>query len=59
MGNGGITMEKIQWSEHDPSIMECWKSLRSGLRMFLHVVSNATDILVEHFSSMDLAKLEG
>ena len=56
VGNGGITMEKIQWSEHDPSIMECWKSLRSGLRMFLHTVSNAIDILVEHFSSMDLAK---
>ena len=56
-GNGGITMEKIQWSEHDPSIMECWKSLRSGLRMFLHAVSNAIDILVEHFSSMDLAKV--
>ena len=36
---------------------ECWKSLRSGLRMFLHAVSNAIDILVEHFSSMDLAKV--
>ena len=38
-GNGGIMMEKIQWSEHDPSIMESWKSLRSGLRMFLPAVS--------------------
>ena len=57
MGNGGITMENIQWSEHDPSIMESWKSLRSGLRMFLHAVSNAIDILVEHFSLMDLAKV--
>ena len=53
---GGIMMEKIQWSEHDPSIMESWKSLRSGLRMFLYAVSNAIDILVEHFSSIDLAK---
>ena len=53
----GIKMEKIQWSEHDQSIMECWKSLRSGLRMFLHAVSNAIDILVEHFSSIDLAKV--
>ena len=50
-------MEKIQWSEHDPSIMESWKSLRSGLRMFLHAVSNAIDILVEHFSSIYLAKV--
>ena len=55
--DGGITMEKIQWSEHDPSIMESWKSLRSGLRMFLHAVSNAIDILVEHFSSIYLAKV--
>ena len=52
-GNGVIMMENIQWSEHDPSIMESWKSLR----MFLHAVSNAIDILVEHFSSMDLAKV--
>ena len=56
-GNGGIMMENIQWSEHDPSIMESWKSLRSGLRMILHAVSNAIDILVEHFSLMDLAKV--
>ena len=55
--DGGITMQKIEWSEHDPSIMESWKSLRSGLRMFLHAVSNATDILGEHFSSIDLAKV--
>ena len=55
--DGGIKMEKNQWSEHDQSIMECWKSLRSGLRMFLHAVSNATDILVEHLSSIDLAKV--
>ena len=55
--DGGITMEKFQRSEHDPSIMESWKSPRSGLRMFLHAVSNAIDILVEHFSSMDLAKV--
>ena len=55
--DGGIKMERIQWSEHDQSIMECWKSLRSGLRMFLHAVSNAIDILVEHFSSIDLAKV--
>ena len=55
--DGGIKMEKIQWSEHDQSIMECWKSLRSGLRMFLHAVSNAIDILVEHFSSINLAKV--
>ena len=55
--DGGITMQKIQRSEHDQSIMECWKSLRSGLRIFLHAVSNAIDILVEHFSSMDLAKV--
>ena len=54
---GGIMMEKIQWSEHDPSIMESWKSLRSGIRMFLYAVSNAIDILVEHFSSIDLAKV--
>ena len=50
-------MQKIQWSEHDESIIECWKSLRSGLRMFLHAVSTAIDILVEHFSSMDFAKV--
>ena len=50
-------VQKIQWSEHDQSIIECWKSLRSGLRMFLHAVSTAIDILVEHFSSMDLAKV--
>ena len=50
-------MEKIKWSEHDPSIMESWKSLRSRLRIFLHAVSNAIDILVEHFSSIDLAKV--
>ena len=37
--------------------MKSSKSLRSGLRMFFHVVSNAIDILVEHFSSMDLAKV--
>ena len=37
--------------------MESWKSLRSGLRMFLHVVSNAIDYLVKHFSLMDLAKV--
>ena len=37
--------------------MECWKSLRSGIRMFLHLLSNAIDILVEHFSSIDLAKV--
>ena len=37
--------------------MECWKSLRSGLRMFLYAVSNAIDILVEHFSLIDLAKV--
>ena len=55
--DGGITMQQIQWSEHDKSITECWKSLRSGLRMFLHAVSTAIDILVEHFSSMDLAKV--
>ena len=55
--DGGIMMQKIQWSEHDQSIMKCWKSLRSELRMFLHAVSNAIDILVEHFSSMDLAKV--
>ena len=55
--DGGITMQQIQWSEHDESIIECWKSLRSGLRMFLHAVSTAIDILVEHFSSMDLAKV--
>ena len=55
--DGGIMKEKIQWSEHDPSIMGSWKSLRSGLRMLLHTVSNAIDILVEHFSSMDLAKV--
>ena len=35
--------------------MESWKSLRSGLRMFLH--ANAIDILVEQFNSMDLAKV--
>ena len=52
VGNGGITIENIQWSEHDPSIMESWKSLRSGLRMFMYAVSNAIDILVEHFSLM-------
>ena len=28
-----------------------------GLRMFLHAVSNAIDILVEHFSSINLAKV--
>ena len=50
-------MQKIQWSEHDESIIECWKSLRSGLRMFLHAVSTVIDILVELFSSMDLAKV--
>ena len=50
-------VQKIQWSEHDQSIIECWKSLRSGLRMFLHAVLTAIDILVEHFSSMDLAKV--
>ena len=55
--DGGITMQKIQWSEHDQSIIECWKLLRSGLRMFLHAVSIAIDILVEHFSSIDLAKV--
>ena len=55
--DGGTTVQKIQWSEHDQSIMECWKSLRSGLRIFLHAVSNAIDILVEHFSSMDLVKV--
>ena len=54
--DGGTTVQKIQWSEHDQSIIECWKSLRSGLRMFLHAVLTAIDILVEHFSSMDLAK---
>ena len=53
----GIMMEKIKWSEHDPSIMESWKSLRSRLRIFLHAVSNAIDILMEHFSSIDLAKV--
>ena len=42
--DGGITMQKIQWSEHDQSIIECWKSLRSGLRMFLHALSTAIDI---------------
>ena len=57
MVDGGIKMLKIQWSEHDHSIMECWKSLRSGLRMFLHAVSNAIDILVGHFSSINLAKV--
>ena len=55
--DGRIMMQKIQWSEHDESIIECWKSLRSGLRMFLHAVSTAIDILVEHFSSMDFAKV--
>ena len=50
-------MEEIQWSEHDPSIMESWKSLRFGLRMLSHAVSNAIDILVEHFSLMDLPKV--
>ena len=55
--DGGIMMQKIQLSEHDKSIIECWKSLRSGLRMFLHAVSTAIDILVEHFSSMDLAEV--
>ena len=54
---GGITMEKIEWSEYDTSIMESWKSVRSGLRMFLHAVSSATDILVEHVSSIDLEKV--
>ena len=34
-----------------------WKSLRSGLRRFLYAVSNATDILVEHFSSLNLEKV--
>ena len=29
----------------------------SGPRMFMHAVSTAIDILVEHFSSMDLAKV--
>ena len=53
--DGGIMMQQIQWSEHDQAIIECWKLLRSGLRMFLHAVSTAIDILVEHFSSMDLA----
>ena len=50
-------MQQIQWSEHDKSIIECWKLLRSGLRMFLHAVSTVIDILVEHFSSVDLAKV--
>ena len=43
--DGGITMQQIQWSEHDKLITECWKSLRSGLRMFLHAVSTGIDIL--------------
>ena len=51
VGNGGTMVEKIQWSEYDPSIMECWKSLMQ------YVVSNAIDILVEHFSSINLAKV--
>ena len=55
--DGGIIMQQIQWSEHNESIIECWKSLRSGLRIFLHAVSTAIDISVEHFSSMDLAKV--
>ena len=27
--DGGIMIKKIQWSEHDQSIIESWKSLRS------------------------------
>ena len=45
-------------SEHDPSIMASWKSLRSKLKMFLYAVSNAIDILVEHFGSPNLKKVE-
>ena len=38
--------------------MACWKSLRFQLRMFLYAVSGAIDILVEHFSSLDLTKVK-
>ena len=52
-----MTWENIQLREHDPSIIASWKSLRSGLRRFLYAVSNVIDILVEHFSSLDLEKV--
>ena len=42
-----------EWPEHDESILDSWHALRSELRMFLHVMSYAIDILVAHFSSLD------
>ena len=53
----GMIWENIQLREHDPSIIASWKSLRSGPWRFLYAVSNAIDILVEHFSSLDLEKV--
>ena len=49
--------QNIQLREHDESIITSWKSLRSGLQRFLYAVSNAIDILVEHFSSLNLEKV--
>ena len=54
----GVTNQLTTWSEHDPTIMASWKSLRLELRMFLYVVPSAIDILVEYFSSLSLTKVK-
>ena len=50
-------MKEVTWSEHNPTSLVVWKSLRSQLRMFLYAVSNGIDFLVDHFSSLDLDKV--
>ena len=55
---GGINNEITEWSEYDESILDSWQALRSELIMFLYAVSDAIDILVAHFSSLNLTKVE-
>ena len=40
--------------EMDDDIMEAWRHLRAEPKMFIHAVMHAVDILVEHFSTLDL-----
>ena len=55
---GGMNSDVTEWLEHDSSILDSWKALRSEQRMFLYAVIVAIDIFVAHFSLLDLKEVK-
>ena len=55
---GGMNSDVTEWLEHDSSILDSWKALRSEQRMFLYAVIVAIDIFVTHFSLLDLKEVK-